>query len=232
MSLWTSSGRFAHAGLVAAHAVVLLPRCLVPLGIGDRWREGVGQELRILRCRLLRPRLRLPLLRVLRTRLLRADRRRLALRRVARFLGPRRFGRTTALEQPGRREQQDDCSAHVTSLCLAQLDRTDLELGLLRTRVVSVDGDAVDEARLVLQQNGAKTMPRRGMSTTRAAITDSPRREVIRTGVPLRTPSSTASSGWISRNDFGYARRSSGARMVIVPVCQCSSTRPVDSTNG
>ena len=30
----------------------------------------------------------------------------------------------------------------------------------------------------------------------------------------------------------GTARYSSGTRMVMVPVCQCSSTRPVTSQNG
>lgn len=83
-------------------------------------------------------------------------------------------------------------------------------------------------------KKATKTLPRSALPLPRrsAGRTMEPLRDVRRTFPPCLIPSFLASSGWISQTAEPYARFSSGTLPVMVPVCHCSRTRPVQSQKG
>ena len=54
----------------------------------------------------------------------------------------------------------------------------------------------------------------------------------VTTRSPSLTPSASMSAGFMSSSASGSAVCRAGTRLVIEPVCQCSSKRPVQNTNG
>ncbi|CSA64059.1 Uncharacterised protein [Vibrio cholerae] len=80
-------------------------------------------------------------------------------------------------------------------------------------------------------KKGTNTKPFGGLLRPRVSTRTrtSPRELEISTSSPRRKPRACASSWCIKHSASGTALYSSGTRRVIVPVCQCSRTRPVQS---
>src|SRR5574337_734454 len=80
--------------------------------------------------------------------------------------------------------------------------------------------------------NAMNTAPSGVPSSARAASVTSPRRERTLIASPGPIPSAARSRGFSVAVGAGSIASSTAARRVIAPVCQCSSWRPVISTNG
>ena len=82
------------------------------------------------------------------------------------------------------------------------------------------------------QQKAANTVPGGELSSARANSVTAPRRVLSVTGSPGARPSAAMSCGCSSATGSGSIASSTAARRVMLPVCQCSSWRPVISTIG
>ena len=80
--------------------------------------------------------------------------------------------------------------------------------------------------------NGMKHEPGVSRCETFAANSIEPRRELTRTKSPSAMPMRSASASETNTIAVGWIASSANERRVIEPVCQCSSSRPVLSTNG
>ncbi|MNY56656.1 hypothetical protein D3C86_1927610 [compost metagenome] len=87
---------------------------------------------------------------------------------------------------------------------------------------------------LLASKNGTNTKPRGGLLRPRVSMRAriSPRRLISFTSLPRRAFKALASSGCMYTSASGTALYNSSTRWVMVPVCQCSRTRPVLSQNG